>query len=337
MAEVTLGVVARTAGVSKGTASKALNRRGDISESTRLRVEEVARRLGYARGRGAASPAGTTTVSVVFDSLDNHYASTILDALVTEAAELDAAVVLSTWHRVRREPVPGGVPWLERAHARGAEAFVFITTPVSAQHVATCRRLGAPLVLVDPAAPTPLGAMSIGATNWRGGVQATEHLLRLGHRRIVFLGSPPASTPGNERLAGYRSALHRAGMPAEGELVVAGSFSPADADRLVGLLTGPDRPTAVFAASDAVALGVVDVARRLGLRVPDDLSLVGFDDSYAAPTASPPLTTVRQPLTDMGALAVRVAVERVRAPRTATPPVEMATRLVERASTAPPP
>ena len=373
MTKARLADVARLAGVSKGTASKALNQREDVAAQTRARVAEAAQELGYTTaprvGPGTMSPRAAPavpTIWVTFDSLANHYAGTILDALVSEAAALGALAVVSTWRGThssdrdsseaspiapsaspttpslpRQSRWPTGEPpsdaWLTRAHSLGVQAFILITTPVGPVEVETCRRLDTPLVIIDPATPTPTGAMSIGASNWRGGVQATDYLLQLGHRRIAMVGAPPGSTPGSERVAGYRSALARAGITIAPELIVPGTFGEQDATSAVPILTGPDRATAVFAASDAVALGVIDVARRLGLDVPRDLSIVGFDDSYAAPAASPPLTTVRQPLAQMGAMALRIAVDRIRDPRAVIPPVELATDLIVRSSTAPPP
>lgn len=341
MPRVTLAQVAAQAGVSKGAASKAMNGRGDVSATTRERVSIAARQLGYHHrspvGSSAApmvpgdAPAG---VWVTFDTLSNPYSGMILDAVLDEAELLDAVVTVARWGS---PDLHAGPQWLRRAHERGAQALVLVTTPVREGDVATCAALDMPLVIVDPATPAPPGAMSVGATNWRGGMQATEHLLELGHRRIAFVGAPPRSTPGRERLAGYRSALLHAAVPFDERLVVPGTFHSDDAEAATHLLSGSDRVTAVFAASDPVALGVINVARRLGLRVPHDLSVVGFDDTHAAKTASPPLTTVRQPLSEMGRFALRAAVARVRDRRAPIPPVELATVLVCRDSTAAPP
>jgi LacI family transcriptional regulator len=156
----------------------------------------------------------------------------------------------------------------------------------------------------------------------------------LGHRDIAFVGAPESSTPGAERLAGYRSALSAADVRADPDLVLPGAFTYEDGLAAVDLLRRDRRPTAVFAASDAVALGVLEAARRVHLRVPDDLSVVGFDDSYAALDASPQLTTVRQPLTEMGRLAMRSTVGAVRGRPQITSHIQLATTLVERGSTA---
>jgi alpha-galactosidase len=175
---------------------------------------------------------------------------------------------------------------------------------------------------------------SVGATNWRGGVQATEHLLGLGHRRIAFVGASPRSTPGAERPAGFRSAMESAGLKVDPRHVIPGRFNAEDGLASRDILLGSDRPTAVFAASDSVALGVLQVAHEVGLRVPDDLSVIGFDDSYAAVGATPPLTTVRQPLGDVGRLAMRSMMSVIGGGAPITPHIELATTLVQRGSTA---
>ena len=180
---------------------------------------------------------------------------------------------------------------------------------------------------------------AIGATNWNGGVEATEHLIRLGHERIGFVRGTTGSVPAAERLQGYLSALMMHDLPHDARLVAGDEFS-AEAGLRAGLellSLSPDvRPTGVFAANDAIALGVYQAARQLGLHVPDDLSVVGFDDSLLAPLVTPPLTTVNQPLEDMGAAAVRTLVDLSQSRPVTAGPIRLATSLAVRASTAPP-
>jgi LacI family transcriptional regulator len=192
-------------------------------------------------------------------------------------------------------------------------------------------------MVVDPTSHAPGEVLSVGATNWRGGVQATEHLIGLGHRRIAFVGALLESTPGGERLAGYRFAMESAGLELNPAHVIPGLFTAESGLASRDILREPDRPTAIFAASDSVALGVLQAAHEVGLRVPDDLSVIGFDDSYAAVNATPPLTTVRQPLMDMGRLAMRSTMSFIQGDQGISPHVELATALVERSSTGPVP
>lgn len=330
---VRLAAVAELAGVSKATASKVLNDRPDVSQDARARVHEAVASLGYqSPPRGAGK---TLHVWVAFNTLGNHYAGTLLDGLLDEANSLDVHIVLSHWGGPSRpQPRVGSPAWLKRAHSRGAGAFILITSPVTASHVEACRQQQTPLVVVDPSTHVPPGTMTVGATNWRGGVQATEHLLGLGHQRIAFIGASVDSTPGDERLAGFRQTMESAGLSVDPALVRTGDYRYEDGLACLDLLRSDNPPTAIFAACDLVALGVFEAARLAGIRVPEDLSVIGFDDSYAALGASPPLTTVRQPLIEMGRLALRTAVAAARG-EAVSPSLELATTLVVRGSTGP--
>ena len=178
---------------------------------------------------------------------------------------------------------------------------------------------------------------SVGATNWSGGLAATRHLLDLGHRRIAMISGPVDWLCCRARLDGYRAAMDAARVPVDPDLVrvstlyVEGGFRDG-----VELLNLPDPPTAIFAANDLQALGVYEAARQAGIRIPEDLSVVGFDDLSFTQWAGPPMTTVRQPLVQMGAAAA----ELVLAVADGNPPennrLELATTLVVRQSTAPP-
>lgn len=374
---VTLTAVALRAGVSKSTASKALSGRGDVAVDTARRVARIAAEMGYAGARvGTAAgkrrgrrTTGPITLWVAFDTLTNDYVSNLIDGILDESAEIDASIVfahdapfnprgphpvpsrpLLTKHDgslpVRRRSTDGGPPrsprpgtaeWARTARSRGAHAIILITLAVTQELIDTCAEIGLPLVAVDPANHPPAEVLTVGATNWRGGVLAAEHVLGHGHRRIAFVGAPASSLPGDERLAGFRSAMHGAGIEVDEDWVRVGAFQYEDGLACEGMLSQSPRPTAVVAACDAVALGVLEAARRLGLDVPGDLSVVGFDDSYGAAHASPPLTTVHQPLAAMGRIAVRAAVDAVRLGRSVPPPLQLQTTLVVRETTGPAP
>lgn len=330
---VSLGDVAARAAVSKSTASKVFNGRADVAPATRARVTLAATELGYNPPVRAPAP-GVTQIWAAFSSLDNAYSATVLQGLLTEAYALDATLTVSEWGSVAgSQPLPGTPAWLRQSQERGAQGFVLVTTPLEEAHVAACRGRGSPLVVIDPISHAPEGVMSVGATNWRGGVQATEHLLDFGHRRFAFVGAPPTSIPARERLAGFRHALEDAGIDPEEAVIRPGSFHYDDGLACRAMLKDPMRPTAIFAASDVVALGVLEAARQVGVRVPDELSVVGFDDTFAAQAASPQLTTVRQPLMQMGRMAMQAVVAGTRIGTRAAPPVQMATKLVRRGST----
>jgi LacI family transcriptional regulator len=164
---------------------------------------------------------------------------------------------------------------------------------------------------------------------------ATEHLLSLGHRRIGFIAGPTRLLCSRARLDGYRAALEGAGIPVDDALIVPGDFYHASGSTgASALLDLRKPPTAVFAASDQMALGAIEALRRRGLRVPEDMSVVGFDDLPEVRWLSPPLTTVRQPLTEMGKVAARTVLRLARGEELDSPRLELATELVVRASTA---
>jgi LacI family transcriptional regulator len=197
---------------------------------------------------------------------------------------------------------------------------------------------GFPVVVVDPLRVADTKCISIGATNFTGGITAAEHLLSLGHRRIAHAGGPHPVDCSHARLAGYSSALRQAGIELDESLITHSAFS-YDAGRQAArdLLDRSDRPTAIFAANDEIALGIMEEARRRSIRIPQDLSVVGFDDTFLASRSAPPLTTVAQPLLEMGRVATRSLAQMITNDVVSTHHIELATRLVVRDSTAPTP
>jgi LacI family transcriptional regulator len=214
---------------------------------------------------------------------------------------------------------------------------IFLTMEANGPEFQKLADAGFPAVVVDPLHVNGTTCITIGATNFNGAVAATEHLLSLGHRRIAHAGGPESIECSQARLAGYASVLRRSGIQLEESLVSHGPFDyGAGTAAAHDLLDRADRPTAVFAASDEIALGVIEEARRRGIRVPQDLSIVGFDDTFLATRATPPLTTVAQPLMEMGQLAVRSLTQVIAGDRVGTSHIELATRLVVRGSTTSP-
>lgn len=196
---------------------------------------------------------------------------------------------------------------------------------------------GIPFVVFDPTTELPDDVPFVGAINWSGGRAATRHLTELGHRRIAMISGPQDVLCCCARLDGYRSAMRAAGLPVDPELVVYAELTREDGCAAArSLLALPERPTAIFTANDLQALGVYQAARGAGLRIPDGLSVVGFDDLPVVAWVDPPLTTVHQPLTEMAVAATELALTLGRGE--AAPPVglEIATTLTVRASTAPP-
>jgi LacI family xylobiose transport system transcriptional regulator len=232
-----------------------------------------------------------------------------------------------------------GRTWADQVAARRPHGVVLVLSELDGAQRALLTSRSIPFVVVDPAGDPGPDVPSIGATNWQGGLAATRHLVELGHTRIGAISGPSRMMCSRARIDGYRAALETAGLPVDPSLVMTGDFHHDAGYRLgLELLRRPDRPTAVFAGNDLQALGLYEAARELGLRIPEDVSVVGFDDLPVARWVGPPLTTVRQPLTEMAEAAARLVLELGRAEeegRAATR-VELATSLVVRSSTAAP-
>ncbi len=341
----TLEAVARAAGVSKATVSKVLNGRPGVSAETRAHVRRALRGVGYTPSTGPRDSAPRVgALQAVFSKLFSPYSMHILDGVLAGARDLGVEVVTSVLRQggagaqATTAPASPGVAWIEELSARGRAGLIVVTSELAPEEIAACDRLGLGLVVVDPRNPLDENVVSVGATNWAGGVQATEHLLSLGHRRIAYAGGPDRSVPARERLHGYREALETARVAVDPALTLHDDFS-ADAGRRMAelLLDRDDPPTAVFAGSDLIAMGVFQAARARGLTVPAGLSVVGFDDTYGAPWTDPPLTTINQPLLDMGRVATRTVLQLARGETPDSHHVQLATRLVIRESTAQPP
>jgi LacI family transcriptional regulator len=328
--KVTITEIARRAGVSVPTVSRVVNGRSDVSPQTRARVEDLLRRHGYRR-RPAATRAAL--LDLVFHDLDSPWAVEILRGVEEAAHASGAGTVVSAIHGragAARE-------WLRNLRARACDGVVLVTSALEPGVHEELRVLGVPLVAVDPAGSPALDVPAIGAANWSGGLAATTHLLSLGHRRIGLVAGPSRLLCSRARLDGYRAALEGAGIAVDESLIVPGDFRPESGfTACAALLDLPEPPTALFAASDQMALGAIEALRIRGLRVPQDMSVVGFDDLPEVRWSAPPLTTVRQPLADMGRLAVRTVLGLARGEQPDAPRVELGTELRVRASTAPP-
>ena len=333
----TLAQVAHLAGVSKATASKVLNQRPDVAAPTRERVERVIDELGYVPSTGPRGSDGLRKVNVVFDTLVNVYSVQVLDGVVTAARDQGLEVLVDKLDLEAEDGGPLSDAWLRRVAAHRRAGVIVVTSELTEHQRELMRRLELSVVVIDPLDPLDDEVVSVGSTNYAGGVQATRHLLELGHRRIAFAGGPSASAASRERLQGFLSAMSSASVEVAPELVRDGDFTfLAGLEMAATFLDRPDPPTAVFAACDAAALGVLEAARRRRLHVPEDLSVVGFDDTYAALSTAPLLTTVRQPIIDMGRVALRTLLQQARGERADSHHVQLSTRLIVRDSTAPP-
>jgi LacI family transcriptional regulator len=331
----TIRDIASEAGVSIATVSRVLNGRPDVSAETREAVLTVVRERGFTTNRSARALSGGKTglVGLAVPFVHGPYFAPILAGAAEALYEQDTRIVVcSTHHHHDRE-----VTLLDRLmHGTTDGAILLLPEETNAELVAL-QRQGFPFVVADPRVPLEEGIASVSAANATGAKAATEHLLTLGHRRIGAITGPVGMVATEDRRNGYHAALVAAGVVPDPSLEVPSNWQiEGGAEAALTLLHRPDRPTAVFAFNDNVAAGTMRAARKLGLRVPEDLSVVGFDDVEFAELLTPPLTTVRQPLEEMGRMAVSLLTRLIERQPLEAVHVELATRLVVRESTAPP-
>jgi LacI family transcriptional regulator len=325
---VRLADIAAAAGVSVPTVSKVLRGHSDVAAGTRSRVAALLADFNYVPRRRVDRPC---LIDLVFADL-NPWSAEIIRGTEEVASAENCRVTVSV--------VPGGLDtaaWLDRLAASQTDGVILVLTELSAADRAELAAMQMPLVVVDPVGQLDPAIPTVGATNWAGGLTATEHLAGLGHRRIGTVTGRMSLLCSRARLDGFRAGLERAGIPADPALICPGDFTFESAlEAATGMLALPDRPTAIFASSDMQALGVYEAARRSGLRVPEDVSVVGFDDLPMSGWMSPPLTTVVQPLAQMAAMATRTLMAMLDGdPEAAGTRLELTTSLVVRASTAP--
>lgn len=329
-----LSAVAERAGVSIATASKVVNGRRDVAEPTRERVERAIAELGY---RGPTRTVAVPSVELMVDVLNSTYATEVLRGVVLAAEDLGIDVVVGrVRRRSARQALESSAAWAQRVAASNRMGVIVLTAGLGPDVYGSLARARVPLVVIDPLDFEQAGVVSVGSTNWLGGRSAAEHLLELGHRDVGVIAGPAESISAMARLDGFRSACAQAGAPVPAERVRHIRF---DHDEAVAVaeewFAGEERPTAVFAGSDAQAMGVLEAARRAQLRVPADLSLVSYDDTPVASWANPPLTAVHQPLQEIGRRAL-LTIQQLHDGETVDTHIEIATSLVVRSSTAPP-
>ncbi|MDN3495728.1 substrate-binding domain-containing protein [Planococcus sp. APC 4015] len=326
----TLAEIASAAGVSVPTVSRVLNGRPGISAPKRQEIERLLEDRGYERRKPRR---GTSLIDFVISSLETQWATELLRGAQAEAARAGADLVVTA-----TDGRPAGSPdWIERLAARGTDGVVLVVSELDPSARDELSRLHVPVVVIDPVGTDTDAYATVSATDWVGGREATEHLLALGHRRIGYITGPMNLECHQDRLDGYISALGRNKLPRDTSLVREGDSLTAGGERLGGeLLDLADRPTAIISGSDEQAYGVYLAARARRLRIPEDLSVVGFDDVDLCRWVTPQLTTVRQPLANMASEATRLLLALARGENLASTQVRLASELIVRDSTAPP-
>lgn len=332
---VTIIDVAREAGVSYSTVSRVVNNYEHVKPETRERVLTAMTRLGYVVNQQARSLRGgrSQVVGLLVPDVGNNYIGDIIRGIDAELAAHQYDLMLYTTHRQKsKESIY--VATITRGLADGL--LLLLPTNVEA-YMASLQQQQFPHVLIDYQAVDNQFTSTVQSTNFQGAYEATQYLIELGHRRIAYIIGQQEMECSLARLSGYRAALDDHGIDYDLKLIRSGDFF-----RLQGyeaareFLTVNHPPTAIFAANDLSAFGVMEAVRECGLSIPDDISIIGFDDILEAQQVHPSLTTVRQPLEEMGRVAARILLRRLEHPDLSGERVELPTKLIIRNSCAPP-
>jgi LacI family transcriptional regulator len=332
---LTIAEIARSAGVSAMTVSRVLNGRPDVAPATRERIERMVAEHGYARNRAASAlrQGRSGVIDLLVEALDSAYQLEIIRGVEEQLESTGYRMAVSATHgQSQRER-----QWVAKVVDGSTDGAILVLADGHAAHLETLRRRGIPFVVVDHRGELGPDVPSVGATNFAGGRMATEYLLSLGHRRIATISGTPVLGCSQERVSGYRAALEAAGVTLDPDLCRVGNFHyEAGYRETCALLDLPEPPTAIFAGNDMQAVGALNALRARGLSCPDDVSIVGFDDVEIAALISPALTTVRQPLAEMGTFAATMLLRLIVEEVLGTNRVELSTELIVRDSCAPP-
>ncbi|BDZ45731.1 LacI family transcriptional regulator [Naasia aerilata] len=326
----TIHDVAAAAGVSVATVSKAVNGRYGVADVTSQRVLQVVQELGYESSIVASSMRSRRTgvIGVLVADFE-PFSAEILKGV--GAALRDSSYDLLAYSGAHQGENDG---WERKSISRLSGTLIDGAILVTPTVVTVPAEM--PIVAVDPHTG-PADVPTVESDNFAGALQATNHLIELGHRRIGFLAGRPDLRSSIRRQDGYRRALLDAGIRFDPSLIGIGRYQQETArEPAMALLSLRDRPTAIFAANDVSAIAIIEVATSMGLSVPDDLSVIGFDDVPEASRMNPPLTTIRQPMQTIGATAVRLLVSLLDGEQPEETHLRLPTRLVRRATTAPP-
>jgi LacI family transcriptional regulator len=297
----TLNDVAEAAGVSPTLVSRYLNHRIELPAATRQRIDEAVARLDYRPNLLAKrlSTGRTEAISLVTPEIANPFFAELAAAIEAEAERHGYAVYISSTHGDPAREADA----IRRLGDQHVDGLIMMTNRPDDGALAALLRRHSNVVLVDEDVPD-VDLPRIFVENENGAYLAAMHLIDAGHRDIALIGGPPGLLSVRERLAGFERAMRERGLPLRPERVLLGDYSRQFGHAaLLQLLDGEERPTAILACSDYIAVGVLQAARHRGLAVPADMSLVGFDDMPFAELVDPPMTTVRQPVAEMGRLA----------------------------------
>nr|WP_274619188.1 substrate-binding domain-containing protein [Bifidobacterium amazonense] len=325
----TLTEVASQLDVSVATVSKVINGKPDVADSTRSRVQAALDAMNYAKSRSTTSPL----IDVVLERLDNVWGLEVIIGVERSARKHRLGVVITETRGVSDDPSF----WVDACVERNPIGVILVLSDLTKDAAQRLTARNIPYVLLDPSGDPDPDSASIRADNWSGGLAGTRHLLDLGHTNIGVITGPSSMLCSQARLAGHLAAMAERGLAVDESMIMEGDFTTTcGRDLAMKLLKRTPRPTAIVAGNDLEAMGVYDAAHTFNLRIPDDLSVIGFDDVQTSAYMGPPLTTVRQPIREMSSEAVDLLL-RWDERDTLMTNLTLPTTLIVRGSTAPSP
>ncbi|HEY0139951.1 MAG TPA: LacI family DNA-binding transcriptional regulator [Thermoanaerobaculia bacterium] len=324
---VTIRDVAAQAGVSVATVSRVFNRKGPVREETYQRVMEIAEGLHYVPHAAARSLSlrSTTTIGVVLPELHGEFFSEVIRGIDVASRQHGYQILLSGSHSDREE-----MRAVVQAVRGRVDGLIVMSPDLEPSALLTDLPAGVPVVMLNSRVA---GRPCITIDNANGAREVTAHLLSLGHRRIAFICGPAQNADAEQRRRGYRNALKAAGMEGDRDLEFGGHFTEESGyEAARRILESKRRPTAIFASNDAMAIGALGALIEAGVRVPEDMALVGFDDIPIARFLAPPLTTVKVPIAELGRRGFEMLLAASNGSADDTRPARLGTQLVIRRS-----
>ncbi len=304
--QVSIKDIARAAGVSHSTVSRALSNYPLVAEKTRRRIKLIARELGYAPNaiaRGLVTQQ-TRVIGVIVTSIADPFVAEVVRGIEETAADNHYRVFLGTSHA---DPTRE-VNLVKALHEWRVDGVIVASSRVGALYLPLLKKFSVPIVLVNNQQKGRY-VHSVAVDDVQGGRLATQHLISLGHRTIGYITGPSYNNSSNQRCEGYRLALRQAEIQYDPSLVISGNGRVEGGANAEKFYSQSPKPTAIFCYNDMTAIGALQTLKSIGIRVPEDVSVIGYDDIPFAPYVDPPLTTIRQPMDEMGRSAMRMLID----------------------------
>jgi LacI family transcriptional regulator len=327
---ITIRDVAKKSGVSVSTVSRVLNGKVDVAKTTKNHVLKIIDELGYSTNLAARSMRSQkkNLIGLIMPDIAYPYAIEIMKGVNQAIAESEFDLLVYTSGDVRKRGHVTSEQKYITLLAKSISDGVIVVAPVASEY-----NIDKPIVSIDPVMSNPTYP-SVHATNYEGSTEAMEYLIGLGHQRIGFIGGRVELESANQRLAGYRNALEKAGIPIDEQLIVSGDYTTKTGiEGGQRLLLLEDRPSAIFASNDQMAMGVYQIAEKLDLQIPGDFSLVGFDNIPESKYLG--LTTVDQFISEMGYAATQMLIRIINEVPEENQTLKIRTQLVVRNSCRP--